>query len=211
MTTKGNKVKGYNEWKPPHTLECFQELREEKDAFFVFVQRFVRPTFSSVWKKGQHEATGISSIVTVTDEAFALLVLENNWERWLDINNKSKNKYVPSKRGRGDRAASDILPLYTNVNCSKVNAGNGGNRGWNETGINRFNELCYMVKEDRNKNSMVDKETFKRLQPRSETKRSRKRARLSESNVKAYTDIPIDGRHSSDEDSEESSDSDSND
>ena len=68
-----------------------------------------------------------------------------------------------------------------------------------------------MVKEDRNKNSMVDKETFKRLQPRSETKRSRKRARLSESNVKAHTDIPIDGRHSSDEDSEESSDSDSND
>ena len=110
MTTKGNKVKGYNEWKPPHTLELFQELREEKDAFFVFVQRFVRPAFSSVWKKRQHEATGISSIVTVTDEAFALLVLENNWERWLDINNKSKNKYVPSKRGRGDRAASDILP-----------------------------------------------------------------------------------------------------
>ena len=103
----------------------------------------------------------MSSIVTVTDKAFVLLVLENNWKRWLDINNKSKNKCAPSKRGRGDQATSDVLPLYTNINCVKANARNGGSRGWNETGIKRFNELCCKVKQDRYKNSEVDKATLK--------------------------------------------------
>mgnify|MGYP001016853275 CR=1 FL=1 len=162
MTTKGTKVEGSNDWKLQCTLVNFQDLRDREDSFSVFVQRFVKLALSSVWNKKVNAATGMSSIATVSDEAFVLLlVLENNWKRWLDVNNKSKNEHAPSKRGQGDRTTFEILPLCTNINCVKVNDGNGGNRGWNETGIERFNELCCKVKQDGYENSEVDKATVK--------------------------------------------------
>ena len=116
----------------------------------------LKPTYSITWNKKVHDADSLCSVFTVSDEAFALLVLENNWERWLDINNKSKNNYIPTKRNRGDKPVeSDILPLYTNINGNSANAGKEVNRGWTEAGIKRLNELCTMVKEDRKKMQLL--------------------------------------------------------
>ena len=124
--------------------------------YIIYVTKFLKSTYSNTWNKKVNDADSLCSIFTVSDEAFVLLVLENNWERWLDINNKSKNNYIPTKRNRGDKPVeSDILPLYTNINGNSANAGKEVNRGWTEAGIKRFNELCTMVKEDKKKMQLL--------------------------------------------------------
>ena len=43
-----------------------------------------------------------STLCTVSDEAFALLLLKNSWERWVDIYRLQKGKVTP-KRGQKGR------------------------------------------------------------------------------------------------------------
>lgn len=73
----------------------------------------------------------ISEFFTVTDEAFARLVLENNWERWLDMiqNNKSK--------------VSEVKAKYTTMKEKNLSA------RWSNEGIDRFNALCHAIVEER--------------------------------------------------------------
>ena len=188
-----------NTYIPKYKLESFQQLRENKESFIIYVTKFLKSTYSNTWNKKVNDADSLCSIFTVSDEAFVLLVLENNWERWLDINNKSKNNYIPTKRNRGDKPVeSDILPLYTNINGNSANAGKEVNRGWTEAGIKRFNELCMTVKEDRKENAVVDREILHEIRPTILSKASAKRRRLAQSITKAYVDIPIDKSEESD-------------
>jgi hypothetical protein len=69
----------------------------------------------------------ISSEVTVSDEAFALLVLFNNWAVVFD------NKKT--------------APIYTRKEAGMTNKRNSG---WSAAGITKFNELVEMVKSNRN-------------------------------------------------------------
>ena len=139
MTGKATKTtkKKITSYKPEYALKDFLELQENKEAFFVFVQHFLKPSYSAKWNRKLDNATGISSIVTVSDEAFVFLVLENNWNRWLDINKQSKNKYVPSKQGSRKPIVSDVLLVFTNVNGAVHRSGGNRevNRRWTEAGI----------------------------------------------------------------------------
>jgi hypothetical protein len=86
-------------------------------------------------------------IVTVSDEAFALLTYENYDAKWIKAakeeeeateavrDDQQKNK--PAERKRG---------LYTGATEKSGQCKLGG---WNRDGIKRFNELFEMVKEDR--------------------------------------------------------------
>ena len=65
---------------------------------------------------------------------------------------------------------------------------------------------------DRDKNSDIDKAIFKTSQPRTETNKSRKQAKLSLAKIKACVDVPIDDwNNNGHADSDESSNSNSND
>ena len=78
----------------------------------------------------------IDSLITVSDEAFALLVLENGWEKWTK---QYKDKTIDKK------AKKEIKALYTN----DVREGNSSFDGWKPEGLNRFNMLVYKVIKDR--------------------------------------------------------------
>ena len=41
------------------------------------------------WKKGV-DSTEVREIATVTDEAFGLLLLENSWDKWVDMAKRKK-------------------------------------------------------------------------------------------------------------------------
>ena len=169
----------------------------------MFVQHFLKPSYSAKWNRKLDNATGISSIVTVSDEAFVFLVLENNWNRWMDINKQSKNKYVLSKQGSSKPIVSDVLPMFTNVNgdVHRIGGSREVDRGWTEAGIQQFNDLCKKIKEDREAHGNADKELLEKMRSTMATKRSsRKHAKLNEPTIKTYIDCQID------DDSSESSD-----
>lgn len=48
------------------------------------------------------------------------------------------------------------------------------NRGWSKEGIQRFNALCGMAKEDREEHKEVCKELLETIRPLMETNQSRK-------------------------------------
>ena len=90
-------------------------------------------------------------ITTVSNEAFVLLILENNWKHWLEIYRKNDGNIIPMK-GCGKRYLDcDILPKYT---CGGAMPGSQADRtgdfgkGWTNEGVQQFNELFDKVKED---------------------------------------------------------------
>ena len=102
-------------------MEELLALRQNKEAFTTFVKHFLKPAFSTKWKAKRYEekTKRIADIVTLSDEAFVLLALENNWERWVDMNNKAKNNYTSSKRGTAG-IDSDVMPKYTYINKKRT-------------------------------------------------------------------------------------------
>lgn len=82
------------------------------------------------WRKYQKRKV-LSEIVSPTDEAFAMLVLENKHATWLP---QDKNN-VPA-------------PKYTSGNRTKDSSGKY--EGWNVCGLTRFNELTKKARASRN-------------------------------------------------------------
>ena len=94
----------------------------------------------------------LSDFVTNSDEGFMLLILENNYDRWME-----EARRVAERKGREeeeeDGEEQDSLPeaLYTNSGNSKVE-GKGSSRrfqGWSRKGYVRFNRMHELVRYDR--------------------------------------------------------------
>ena len=49
----------------------------------------------------------------VSNKAFVLLILENNWKPWLEIYQKNNGNITPMKGCRKQYLDCDILPKYT--------------------------------------------------------------------------------------------------
>lgn len=193
---------------PAHSLQDFLELRKNEEAFETFVTNFLKPAYSTKWKAKRCEKTikKIADIATVSDEAFVMLTLENNWERWIDINNKAKNNYAPTTRGKATQFDSDVMPIYTYINKKRTNDAGDNDvhlnwRGWNNEGILRFNQLCSEVKEDRKINFNVDKNILARLEPEEKSRRPKKRRKMVSNVAKAFVDSDNDESDSSGDES----------
>jgi hypothetical protein len=80
----------------------------------------------------------VSTFVTISDEAFCLLVCENNLEKWLDMYK------------REDRKQSNVVPKYTNGGRSNnANGSSRRNKGWSQTGTRRYVQLYEFVTNQR--------------------------------------------------------------
>jgi len=81
-----------------------------------------------------------STFVTIFDEAFAMLVLENNAEKW--------KKIYDHEKGLASAEGKSAKPKYCLTSgVEAVQLPYTGN--WTEAGINRYNELCDLVHEGR--------------------------------------------------------------
>ena len=215
---------------PPLDLKDLCELWENPRAFKTFANHFLQPTFSKKWNnKLKHSAKKIQfigDILTVTDKAFVLLVLENNWERWIDINNQSNNHFQMSKQGRSKPTQSKMKTKCTHLNVketgTKIDNIEKENaevwKGWNNAGISCHNDLCLLVKINRLKCKDVDKATLEKMQSIvSSQKRARKRARTTTESIKPFVeeeescDDDDDSNDSEKESSSEESDKESDD
>ena len=193
---------------PVHSLDDFLELRKNEKAFETFVVNFLKPAYSAKWKAKRREKTikKISDIATISDEAFVMLTLENNWDRWIDINNKAKNDYSPTTRGKATKFDSDVMPKCTFINKKRTENADGDDapanwRGWNNDGILRFNQLCSQVKEDRKNNSDIDKNIVAETEPEEKSRRQKKRRKMASKVAKAFVDSDNDESDSSGDES----------
>ena len=123
----------------------------------MFIKRFVKPvvgvaTFNNRIKVTRRPA---NTLFTKTDEAFALLMLENNWDRWIDIFKLSDNRIPSVKRHRDGEekvSISHIRPKYTDggISYSDESASSSTKgRGWSEEGRAQFNVIVDMVNKSR--------------------------------------------------------------
>ena len=100
------------------TLEDFQALRKKKETFKHFCEQFLSIVVGVVTWRQQSLVKNVSQIATVSDEAFVLLCLENNWDKWVQIGIK--------------RYGICIIHFYyflcrhsSSTNATNMNAGNG--------------------------------------------------------------------------------------
>ena len=196
-------------YKPEHSLDELLEIRENEEAFTMFVKNFLKPVYSTKWKAKRHkqETKRLSDIVTVSDKAFVFLALENNWERWIDINNKAKNAYTASTRGKSTTIIdSNVMPKYTYINKKRTDVdpkeiAPANWKGWNNEGILRFNDLCIKVKDDRREFSTIDKDILAAVEPEENQQRPKKRRKKLTPTVKAFVDSEDDDSDKEDEES----------
>jgi len=108
---------------------------KEKYPFFYFCNSIVECVAGKKeWKNQKSKKLISESCITVSDEAFAILLMQNSW---------AKFEYIAE---HCDFDEKKNLPetLFTEKK--------GRNRklqGWSETGIDKFNQMCAMVEADR--------------------------------------------------------------
>jgi hypothetical protein len=97
----------------------------------------------------------ISEFVTVSDKAFALLLVENSWMcgcKWQIRQGKVKSAIGSAKSGIVSNGGSGLLTKFTTNGAHVRKHG-----GWSKDGLKRFVELVDEVQADRNANNTVDK------------------------------------------------------
>ena len=131
-------------------------MRSNEKAFFQFCDHILSCV---VGKKLWDKSMGVkhmSGIATTTDEAWALLVLENSWDVWKQ-QARSPNGKVELKERRSTK--------WTNTSSLASRS-----EGWGQKGMRRFNELVRKVKEDRQRSEGVEQLYMESKQDESDRK-----------------------------------------
>ena len=156
--------------KLPENVEDFLQLSKDTSTMKLFLESFVSCVVGRMkWRNLCHEQR-ISKIATATDEAFALLVLENIWDAWKEVD---PQEYIMarSKRRREEDDEDEVVEANSNDGKSKRRrrkeiAGQYTKehrnakryRGWGEDGHARFNQLVNLVREDRKVRALFEEE-----------------------------------------------------
>jgi hypothetical protein len=137
-------------------MDDWSEMRRNFGAYADFYTYMVKAIVGKrTFKKRLVSMTEGTEIATVSDEALALLGVENGRHVWDDIFEKSDGKIRQIRKDEiyPPEWETDVLPQYTRASKDDPNvARNTENKCWNEAGIIRFNELRQLVQKDRTEN-----------------------------------------------------------
>jgi hypothetical protein len=136
-----------------HMMDNWSEMRRNFEAYADFYTYIVKAIVGKRnFKKRLRTMAKGAEVVTISDEALALIGVENGRRVWDDFFHLSEGKirqirndetYLPEWR-------SDILPQYTRASKDDPSVErNTENKCWNEAGIVKFNKLRQLVKADR--------------------------------------------------------------
>jgi hypothetical protein len=114
----------------------------DSDAFKFFCNHFLQNVIGKIEWRTNKAVKKITDVATPSDEAFALLLLENSEDRWRDMHVKRNLK------------TSDVPAKYTNAGNKTKKGHSCKFKGWNNNGIKRFNQLLDVVIANRNSNSL---------------------------------------------------------
>lgn len=131
------------------SLEEFMKMRAGDYATYaMFCREFLSCVVGKLRFRKNTRLVSMDEAATVNDEAFALLLLENSYDRWVDVwtNRQNTNNWL----GKHKRWESEVKPRYTNGGLI-FTEGKRKYKGWSEEGIDRYNALVKLVKRDRAK------------------------------------------------------------
>jgi len=130
-------------------LEDLQN-HDNLDAFEVFVRYAIPPVVQKMLFRTKRLKDKVSTFVTIFDEAFAMLVLENNAEKWKIFYDNEHDLGLASVEGKS------ATPKYCPTSgVEAVQLPYTGN--WTEEGINRYNDLYGLV-HNRRKEKHIDED-----------------------------------------------------
>lgn len=122
----------------PTAAECIKRSKNPT-GYFIFLDRFIRRVVGCNKFNREAAVMLLDDFVMLTDEAFAMLVYENQEERWTRMFDE-KLKRLPM--------AAKFTDGGGGKNREKLGR-NRKNQGWSPEGIERFNQLCEIVFNDR--------------------------------------------------------------
>lgn len=129
------------------SLQAFLSLRSNETAYLQFCYTILPLVLGrKVWKLFPTK-TKLTKIASPTDEAWGLLVLENNWEMW-EQQARCRNKGIKWSE----------IPKYEQKKTKWTHNSIGRERflGWDSDGVKRFNELTNQICEDRAEHEEFD-------------------------------------------------------
>lgn len=132
------------------------DRKEFYKAFLYFADRILPSMNAEVTNfRGERRCDiKISKIFTVTDEAYALLMVENYFERWVDIAKSKKS----NAEGEDSQESGIERSSKRKVGAKYTKSANGNiHAGWEEEGIKRFNDIANIIQRQRNDNIRNDK------------------------------------------------------
>jgi hypothetical protein len=156
-------------------------------AYRFFLIHFLPCVVGRIRHRLNAHSVFTSDLCTVSTEAFALVVLENNWEYW-----KAKLK---AKTEGVDMPLDAQLQKYTNRPAGgerRERDGQVGSGGWSVDGVLRFVELTRLVERDRRdeRRMKLEKEVmeYQDDQLATTTRKGRKRSRTQIQNPESRRD-----------------------
>jgi hypothetical protein len=136
-----------------YTLDNFLEMRRNYAAYSVFYSTFLPAIVGRVlMKRLVADAHTFADVATPSDEALALLALENGVDRWDDIFTRCDGDVRPYAKGQEMPEAhkSTVPTKYTvSSNPHPTTEKEGSDKRWSKDGIIRFNQLRQMIIQDR--------------------------------------------------------------
>lgn len=166
-------------------LEELLQLRQDESTMMVFADVFLPSVVGKNKWNRLVTRVPLKSMVTVTDEAFALLVLENIWDEWsaIPVNEWMNSKICGTRRqgmvGKGGRAGK-----YTK-NWRKASKFHG----WSDEGLQRMNELVELVKADREKHGRFDQTYMEKKE--AQQRQHEDSQKVNSSGMKAVASVTI--------------------
>jgi hypothetical protein len=118
----------------------------DSEAFKFFCNHLLQNVIGKVEWRTNKAASKIIHMATPSDEAFALLLLENSEERWRDMYVKRNMK------------SSEVLAKYTNAGDKSKKRHSCKFQGWSNDGLKRFNQLLDIVIANRISNMLWEDE-----------------------------------------------------
>jgi hypothetical protein len=115
-----------------------QMRKDSSSLYFDFIEYFVSSVVGRNHYKYHRCDKLLSEFTSVSDEALAILIFENNLDTWKDMAEKNITKN------------SDVIRKYTNGGSSQGEVASSHRyQGWSSSGLQHFNELYNLVEADR--------------------------------------------------------------
>ena len=170
-------------------LEDMWKLRQHERAWWFICDRLLPAVVGAhIWDR-QSVVDEVSDFVTVSDVAFCLLSVENNWDYWVEIATLTTAPTTSTDRDKNSDQ-SDKPKITGETKWTSSNLVAGKNSGWSQEGLHRFNELCKFETENRDQHKSVEEQYLKRKKERDAVAHSNKQRRNTrvDHGVQTYVD-----------------------
>lgn len=130
--------------------------RGKPAAFEIVMNRFMPCIVGKTRFKKRLIQKGIeeSKLSTPSDEAFLYLLLENYYDRWVDISKNMDEGLVRTERGlKGWKWESDVPPKYVTggIKYNDTSQNHQSSKGWSAEGLKQYNvyfRTCRLQRQD---------------------------------------------------------------